>query len=149
MSPPRLFSVRICFDADEGPEVADALAGVLRNDGPFLAPGPVTIRSNDGHVIVEFHAISDDPGVGPTSVGQSVPGAEAVAALEGFSHEHSVAAPVMRALLTVTAAREIAGLPPRREIRIDVTPAPPLPQDALSSHLSESVHMTARTFGES
>jgi hypothetical protein len=149
MSPPRLFSVRIAFDADEGPEVGDALAGVLRNDGPFLASGPISIRLHDGRVIVEFHGISDDPGVGPTSVGQSVPGAEAVAALEGFSHEHSVAVPVMRALLTVTAAREIAGLPPRRELRIDVALTPPLPQDALSSHLSESVQGPARTFGES
>lgn len=149
MSPPRLFSVRISFDADEGPEVADALAGVLRNDGPFLASDPIGIRLHGGQVVVEFHGISDDPTVGPTSVGQSVPGAEVVAALEGFSHEHSVSVPVMRALLTVTAAREIAGLPPRRELRIDVTPAPPLPQDALSSHLSESVHVTAQTFGES
>jgi hypothetical protein len=149
MSAARLFSVRIVFDADEGTEVGEALAGVLRDEGAFLASGPIGIGQEDRHVVVEFRGISDDPTQGPTSVGQSVPGAEVVAALEGFSHEHSVAVPVLRALLTISAAREIAGLPPRREMRIEVTPERPIPQDALSSHLSESVHVPARRFGES
>lgn len=148
MSAPHLSSVRIAFDADEGPEVVDALAGALRNNAPFLAPGPIGIQLDGNQVIVEFHGISDDPTMGPTSVGRSVPGAEVVAALRGFSHEHSVVVPVMRALLTLSAAREVAGLPPRRELRIDVTPAPPLSQDALSSHRSESVRLTAETFGK-
>ena len=34
---------------------------------------------------------------------------------------------------------EVAGLPPRDELRIDVVPAPPLPQSSVSPQLSDSV----------
>jgi hypothetical protein len=94
------------------------------------------------HVTVEFDRLSDDPPMGPTSTSHSTPGAEIIAALEGFSHQHSLAIPVLRALLTLSAMQESAGLPPRREIRIDAVPAEPLPQDTLSTHRSESVHPT-------
>lgn len=146
MTAPQMFTVRITFNA-EGSDTAEQFSTALRDDGPFLAPARVSVQARDGHVVVEFDRLSDDPTMGSTSVGQSTPGAEIVAALEGFSHEHSVAIPVLRSLLTVTAMRERAGLAPWHEMRIDVVPADPLPQDSLSLHRSESVHPEPTRFG--
>jgi hypothetical protein len=117
---------------------------------PTDVHGPYHLRrvqAKGRYVTVEFERLSDDPTTGPTSVGHAVPGAEIVAALEGFSHEHSLAIPLLRALLMVIAMREMAGLAPRRELRIDVVPADPLPQDSLSTHRSESVHPARTRFG--
>lgn len=146
MAAPQMFTIRISFNAD-GLDTAERLSAAFRKDGPYLAPGTVSIRADDGYVTVEFERVSDDPTMGPTSVGHKTPGAEIVAAMEGFSHEHSVVVPVLRALLTVTAMRELAGLPPRRELRIDVVPAEPLPQDSVSTHRSESAHSPPARFG--
>jgi hypothetical protein len=141
MTPPQMFTVRITFNADD-PYTAERLSAAFRGDGPFLVRGPVAVKAEDGYVTVEFDRLSDDPPMGPTSTSHSTPGAEIIAALEGFSHQHSLAIPVLRALLTLSAMQESAGLPPRREIRIDAVPAEPLPQDTLSTHRSESVHPT-------
>ena len=146
MTPPKMFTVRITFNAD-GSDTAERLSAAFRDHGPFLIPGVVSIGAQEGYVTVEFDPVCDDPTMGPTSVGHSTPGAEIVAALEGFSHEHSVVIPVMRAVLTLTAMAETAGLTPRSEMRIDVVPARPLPQDSLSTHRSESVHPSPRAFG--
>jgi hypothetical protein len=146
MSAPQMFTVRITFNADSA-DTAERLSTAFRSNGPFLAPGRVSVQAEGRYVTVEFDRLSDDPTIGPSSVGQATPGAEIVAALEGFSHEHSVAIPLLRALLTVIAMREMAGLAPRRELRIDVVPANPLPQDSLSTHRSESVHPARTRFG--
>jgi hypothetical protein len=141
-----MFTVRITFNADDA-DSAERLSAAFRGDGPLLAPGPVAVKEEEGYLTVEFDRLSDDPTMGPTSTSHSTPGAEIVAALEGFSHQHSVVIPVVRALLTVTAMRERAGLAPRGEMRIDVVPAEPLPQDSLSTHRSEAVHQAPARFG--
>jgi hypothetical protein len=146
MTAAQMFTVRITSNADD-PDTAERLSAAFRGGGPFLLRGPVAVKAKGGYVIVEFDRLSDDPTMGPTSTSHSTAGAEIVAALEGFSHQHSVAIPVLRALLTVTAMHESAGLAPRREMRIDVVPAEPLPQDSLSTHRSESVHPTPARFG--
>jgi hypothetical protein len=146
MTPSQMFTVRITFNADD-PDTAARLSAAFRGGGPFLLRGPVAVKAQDGYVTVEFDRLSDQPTMGPTSTSHSTPGAEIVAALEGFSHQHSVAIPVLRALLTVIAMHETAGLAPRREVRIDAVPAEPLPQDSLSTHRSESVHPTPARFG--
>jgi hypothetical protein len=146
MAPPQMFIVRITFDADD-PDTAEALSAAFRGDGPFLVRSPIAVKPQDGYVTVEFDRLSDDPTAGPTSTRDSTAGAEIVAALVGFSHQHSLATPVLRALLTVNAMFEKVGLAPRREMRIDVVPAEPLTQDSLSTHRSESVHPTPARFG--
>jgi len=145
---PEMFTVRISFDAEEGQEIVPRLVDALNVDGPHLAQ--VTgVSYEDGYATIEFEPVPDDPRTGPSSVEGSMPGAEIVAALEGFSHEHSIVVPVVRALLTATAARAAAGLPPRHEMRIETVPAAPLPQDALSTHRSGQVHRPRREFGAS
>ena len=140
------FTVRITFDAPEGRDVVARLVDALGSQGPHLAR-TTGVRYDDGYATIEFEPVPDDPWSGPTSLKGSIPGAEIVAALEGFSHQHSLVVPVVRALLTASAARAAAGLAPRREMRIDVVPAGTLPQDTLSMHLSESVHPPQRHFG--
>jgi hypothetical protein len=140
--PATMFSVRVTFDAPEGDQVVGLLVDALNEQGPHLAK--VTgVTWDDGYATVYFEPVPDDPRGGPTSIEGGAPGAEIVAALEGFSHAHSLVVPVFRALLTTTAAREAAGLSPRREMRIEVRPAPPAQQDLLSTHLSESAHPAA------
>jgi hypothetical protein len=146
MPVPKMFTVRITFKAD-GPDPAARLLAGFRRNAPFLAPGLLSVRAEGSYVTVEFDRLSDDPTMGPTSVGHATPGAEIVAALEGFSNEHSVAIPVFRALLTVIAISEKAGLAPSSELRIDVVSADALPQDSLSTHRSESVHPVPTQFG--
>lgn len=148
MTPPQMFTVRISFNADD-PDTAERLSAAFRGGGPFLLRGPVAVKAEDGYVTVQFDRLSDDPTMGPTSTRRSTPGAEIVAALAGFSHQHCLAIPVLRALLTLSAMQERAGLPPRREMRIDAVPAEPLHQDSLSTHRSESVHPTPARFGGS
>ena len=143
-----MFTVRISFDAGEGEEIVPRLVDALNAHGPHLAQ--VTgVSYENGYATIEFEPVPNDPRTGPTSVEGSMPGAEIVAALEGFSHEHSLVVPVVRALLTATAARAAADLPPRREMRIETVPAAPVPQDALSSHRSGQAHQPRREFGGS
>ena len=142
-----MFTVRVTFDAGEGREIVPRLVDVMNEDGPHLAR-MIGVTYDKGYATMEFEPVPNDPHAGPTSVEGSMPGAEIVAALEGFSHEHSPVAAIVRALLTVSAARTAAGLPPRREIRVDAVPAGTLPQDALSTQLSERVHPPRRRFGE-
>ena len=142
---PNLYHVTLTVDA-EGKGVADALTSAFRDGGPFLA-APSTIGAGDGYVTVRFAGVSDDPTTGPKSVEHSTPGAEVVGALAGFSHHHSLAVALVKALLTFAAMREAAGLPPRHELRIDVVPAQPLPEDTLSLQLSEGVSGQFPEFG--
>ena len=167
MTPPQMFTVRISFNADD-PDTAERLSAAFRGGGPFLLRGPVAVKAEDGYVTVQFDRLSDDPALlllhperdrsdlkdepwPPVTAGRiaAAEGAEIVAALEGFSHQHCLAIPVLRALLTLSAMQERAGLPPRREMRIDAVPAEPLHQDSLSTHRSESVHPTPARFGGS
>ena len=142
-----MFSVRITFDAPEGREIVGRLVDALNEQGPHLAK-VAGVAYQDGYATIEFEPVPDDPGRGPTSLEGAAPGAEIVAALSGFSHQHSLVGPALRGLLTVTAAREAAGLAPRRETRIDVVPAGTLPQDALSSQLSDAVPPEKHRFHE-
>jgi hypothetical protein len=134
MAAPQLYFVRVTFDASGDREVVERLWEAFSSSGPHLAQ-PTGIHSDDGHVTVDFDAVPNDPVTGATSVEHGAPGAEVVAALEGFSHQHTLVVPLLRALLTLTAIREKAGLPPRRELRVDVLPAAPMAQEQLSSHL--------------
>jgi hypothetical protein len=140
------YTVVLTIDAEEQHDAVEALWQAFTNDGPFLAT-PTGIRHADGCVTIEFAEVPDDPTTVPTSVEHGTPGAEVVAALEGFSHAHSLMVPVVRALLTATAMRQAAGLPRPRELRIGVLPAAPLPQDSVSQRLSESVHLPSSGFG--
>lgn len=142
---PRLYHVTLTVDA-EGAEAAEAMRVAFETGGPFLAP-PLTLTAFDGYLTIRFAGVSDDPAHALTSVGDATPGAEIVAALAGFSHQHSLTVAIIKALLTFTAMRELAGLPPREELRIDVVPAPPLPQDSVSPQLSDSVRGTFPEFG--
>jgi hypothetical protein len=144
---PEMFNVRVSFDAGEGRDVVQGLVDALNDDGLLLAP-MIGVTYEKGYATMEFEPVPNDPGAGPTAAEGSMPGAEIVAALEGFSHEHSPVVAIVRALLTMSAARERAALSPRREIRIEAVPAVPLPQDALSSHRSEHVHPRRRRFGD-
>jgi hypothetical protein len=146
MTPPRMYTVRLTFKGD-GPDTAERLSAAFRNNGPYLAPGLLSVRAEGSCITVEFDRLSDDPTMGPTSVVHATPGAEIVAALEGFSHEHSVAIPLLRALLTLIGIGEVAGVAVSRELRIDVVPADALPGDSLSTHRSESVHPAPTRFG--
>jgi hypothetical protein len=143
---PRHYHVTLTIDA-EGHEVADALFAAFSENGPFLAGSAVGITPEDGYVSVRFTDVSDDPTQGPTSVEHSTPGAEIIGALAGFSRHHSLTVAVIKALLTLAAMRETAGLPPRHELRIDVVPASPLPQDTVSQQHSEGAVSPIQAFG--
>ena len=131
----QLYFVRVTFDAAGGDrEVVERLWEAFSSEGPHLAQ-PTGIQAQDGHVTVDFDSVPNDPGIGATSVEHGAPGAEVVAALEGFSHQHTLVVPLLRALLTLTAMREKAGLEPRRELRVEVVPAAPMAQEQLSTHL--------------
>ena len=142
---PALYHVTLTVDA-EGAEAAEGLAAAADEGGPFLAP-PLSIAREDGYVTIRFAGVSDDPVQSLTSVGHGTPGAEIVAALAGFSHRNSLTVVVIKALLTFTAMREMAGLPPLEELRIDVVPAPPLSQNSLSPQLSDAVPGDFPEFG--
>ena len=129
---PNLFQVTLTVNA-EGPGDADALREAFSDGGPFLA-SPLTISAEDGYVTVLFSGVDD---VATHPRGDAAPGADIVGALAGFSDERSIAAAVMKALLTFTSVREGAGLPPRRELRIDVVPAPVLRQNSVSQSHSD------------
>lgn len=144
-APPEMFSVSVSFDAREG-DVVGRLVDALNTRHPGLAKG-MGVSYRDGYATMEFEPVPDDPTTGPASSDAPIPGAEIVAALEGFSHQHSLVVPVVRALLAADAAREAAGLPPRREMRIDVVPAPKLHQDVLSSHRSGAAPRPEPRFG--
>ena len=128
----------------EGPEIAEAMRAAFAVGGPFLA-SPLTIAAEDGYLTIRFPGVSDDPAGGPTSVGAATPGAEIVGALAGFSHQHSLAVCVVKALLTFSAIREGAGLPPARGAGgFDVVPSVPLSQDRLSPQLSDGIPDASR-----
>jgi hypothetical protein len=63
------------------------------------------------------------------------PGSSLVGALLRYEHEHTLLVPLLRALLSFSAARKRAGLRPRHT----VAPAKPLPQESLSIGLSDAV----------
>jgi hypothetical protein len=138
MSAPDLFFVRLVFDADRDQDAVERLWEAFSTAEPHLAR-PTGIEAIDGHIAVDFDGVSDDPTFGPTSVEHGAPGAEAIAALRGFSRQRTLVVPAMRALLTLSAMRERAGLPPRREVRVDVLPATPLAPQELSTHRSGEV----------
>jgi len=133
------YTVTLTFDAPEERDLVDRLWQAFTDHGPWLAQ-PTGITHVDGSARIEFASVSDDPGTGPTTVAHATPGAEVVAALEGFSHERSLLVPVVRAMLAATAMRQAAGLAPRTRLSVEVSPAGALPQDSLSTHRSESVH---------
>lgn len=142
---PKLYHVTLTANA-EGAEVAEAMRIAFAEGGPFLAT-PLSFGTDDGYLTVRFAGVSDDPNQTLTTVEYATAGAEIVNALAGFSHQHSLTVAVIKALLTFTAMREIAGLPPRDELRIDVVPAPPLPQDSVSPQLSDSLPDRFPQFG--
>jgi hypothetical protein len=146
VAPPQLYHVRLTFNADGGHDTIQRLWESFSAEGPHLA-NPTGIKAQDGYISVDFDAVSDDPTFGATSVGHGAPGAEAVAALEGFSHQHTLIVPLLRALLTLAAMREKAGLPPQQEMRVDVVPATPLAQEQLSTHLGGGGPIEPREFG--
>ena len=139
-----LYDVTLTANA-EGPEVAEVMRAAFAVGGRFLA-SPLTIAADDGYLTIRFPGVSDDPAAGPTSVGCATPGAEIVSALAGFSRQHSLAVCVIKALLTFSAIREGAGLPPPAELRIDVVPSAPLSQDRLSPQRSDGIPDDFPTF---
>lgn len=145
-APPEMFNVHVTFDAPEGDRVVRRLIDALNEHRPELAKG-IGVSYSDGYATMEFEPVPADPTAGPASADAPIPGAEIVAALEGFSHQRSLVVPVVRAVLTADAAREAAGLTPRREMRIDVVPAPKLHQDVLSSHRSGAAPRPDPRFG--
>lgn len=142
---PLLYDVTLTVDA-EGRSEADAMLKAFDSGGPFLAR-PLTVKAENGYLRVRFERVSDDPTEGPTTVEHQTPGAELVAGFHGFSHRQSLPVAVLKTLLTFSAIREIAGLPPRHELRIDVVPAPPLSQDSVSLRLSDAVSDEFPRFG--
>jgi hypothetical protein len=133
----------------EGPDVAEALFHAFNTHRPLLAGTPPAIGAEGDRITVSFCGVSDDPVHGLTSIEASAPGAEIVAALAGFSSQHLLTVALLRALLTFSAMREAAGLPPRDKIRIDVVPSPPPSQDTLSQRLSEGVASPPEGFARS
>lgn len=140
---PTLFQVTVTVNTD-GPADADAIRRAFSEGGPFLA-SPLTISSEDGYMSVLFAGVDDDPTPWHGNAADAAPGADIVGALAGFSDERSLAAALIKALLTVTSVREAAGLAPRSEIRIDAVPAPALRHDSVSQSHSDG---TPDTFPE-
>jgi hypothetical protein len=145
MSSQKMFTVRVTVDAPEGAGVVERLVDAL-NELPHLAHS-AGVRFESDYVELDYEPVSDDARTGPTATEPAAPGADLVAGLGDLSRDHSLAVPAVRAMITTAAALDAAGLPPRREMRVDVTPAPRLPQDVLSTHRSESVHPPEPTFG--
>ena len=142
---PKLYHVTLTVN-EEQDGLAQALEEALSTGGPFLAT-PLSVASTDGYVTIRFAALSDDPTATTTTTEHATPGAETVAALEGFSHEHTLTTAVLRALLTFATIRAGAGLPPRRELRIDAVEAPPLHEDSLSLQRSDATAHDFPPFG--
>ena len=131
---------------EEQDGLTEALEEALSTGGPFLAT-PLSVASTDGYVTIRFATVSDDPTATTTTTEHATPGAETVAALEGFSHEHTLTTAVLKALLTFATIRAGAGLAPRREVRIDAVVAPPLHPDSLSIQRSDAVEDAFPPFG--
>lgn len=132
---PTLFQVTLTVNTD-GPADADAMRLAFSEGGPFLA-SPLTISAEDGYMTVLFAGVDDDPTQWRANAADAAPGADIVGALAGFSDERSLAAALIKALLTFTSVREAAGLPPRSEIRIDAVPAPALRHNSVSQSRSD------------
>jgi hypothetical protein len=118
-TPPQLYTVRISFDALSPDHVARQLWASFSDYGPVVAM-PTGVFAEEGRVVVEFGALSDDPTDGPTTAEQGAPGAELVAALHGFQRERTLIAPLLRALLATSTARQRAGLNPREGVGIEI-----------------------------
>jgi hypothetical protein len=125
-----LYSVRITFDAPEGgPATADQLLEALGGRDTATVARPTAVSAGGGEVTVRFdevpadlppHGAEYDP---PRKDEPSEePGRAAIERVAELSAD--VVLPALRALVTLTAARTRAGLPPRQTIRLEVEPAP-------------------------
>jgi hypothetical protein len=124
-----LYSVRISFDAPEGGrEIADRLLEAFAGWETATVARPSGVRVEEGEVTVSFDEIPaelpprgadyeparhDEP--------SELAGREAI---ERVAELHADAVvPLLRALVTLTAAGQRSGLSPRRTIRLEVEPS--------------------------
>lgn len=61
-----MYRVEASFDVDDPRDATERLERSFADAGPVAAM-PTGIRSDDGHVTVEFDWLPDDPHAGPTT----------------------------------------------------------------------------------
>lgn len=125
----RLYSVKISFEAEDPRQLADVAVSTLSEMSPSLAQA-LTVEAGENAVTVEFPELEGGhvPPAGTEYIPArpaDAPGREAVVHLADLEKEPGALLPIVRALVTLVAARERAGLPPRQRVTIEVEPSAP------------------------
>lgn len=126
---PELYSVSISFDApDGGQAIADQLLEAFGGWDTVTAAWPTAVSAESGEVTVRFDEVPADlppHGAEYDPPREDEPSEEPGRAAMEFAAElpADVVVPALRALVTLTAARARAGLPPHQTIRLEVEPA--------------------------
>jgi hypothetical protein len=135
---PMMYWVWLSCEVGDEDDIAERLWRSF-SDGRTLAAMPTGIRLDDGRVTVEFERLSERGEIEEQGLTEYAPGSALVAALLRYEREHTLLVPLLRALVSFSAARKRAGLPPRHGVELRVVPAQPLPQESLPIGLFDAV----------
>lgn len=136
---PMIYRVQLsCEVGDDGDDIAQRIWRGFSEERP-LAALPSGIRLDGGEGTIEFDRLSERAEADEERLTEYAPRSGLIAALTRFAREHTLLVPLLRALLSFSAARKRAGLRPRHGVERTVVPAQTLPQESLSVRLSDAV----------